>query len=125
MIADSIIADLDKAVLYLNKRSVVGNSTLNKETALAFKTRVALFEGTWQKYHANDPFGTTGANPAKYFQACVDAGTELMNGTYSVGIYNTGNPNQDYNKLFGLVNMGNINEVLFYKAFNKPDGFTQ
>lgn len=122
LIADSILVDLDKAILYLSKKATVGNCIINKEAALAFKTRVALYEGTWQKYHANSPFGTSGASPGKYFQECVEAAEELMNGTYSVGLYNTGNPDKDYFTLFGLDNMSNINEVLLYKAFNKADG---
>lgn len=123
LVVDSILMNLDNAILYLNARSTAGNTRLNKEAALAFKTRVALYEGTWQKYHANDPFGTPGANPSKYFQQCVQAAEQLINGNYTVGIYNTGNPDQDYYKLFGFENMSSINEVLLYKAFNKADGF--
>jgi hypothetical protein len=122
-IADKIIEDLDSAILCLNERAVVGNCTISKEAALAFKTRVALYEGTWQKYHAGTAFGTPNANPNRYFQLCVSAAEELMNGNYSVGIYNTGNPDNDYFELFSLVNMNNINEVLLYRAFNYSEGF--
>src|SRR5690606_22915434 len=80
-VVDSILADLDKAFAYLDNRATIGNSMLNKETALAFKSRVALFEGTWQKYHANTAFGTAGADPNKYFQACIAASQELLNGS--------------------------------------------
>lgn len=121
-IVDKILEDLDNAILYLKYREEVGNNTLNKEAALAFKTRVALFEGTWQKYHANTSFGTSGANPNKYFQQCIDAAEELMNGNYKVGIYSTGNPEEDYFKLFGFDNMSNIDEVILYKAYNVNDG---
>jgi len=122
-VADKILEDLDRAISYLDPRSKTGNCKISKEAALAFKTRVALYEGTWQKYHARTPFGTAGANPDKYFQACVSAAEELMSGNYSVGIYNTGNPDADYFKMFGLVNMGNINEVILYRAFNYAEGF--
>lgn len=123
MIADSILKDLDKAASYLDYRTKTGNNRISKEAALAFKTRVALFEGTWQKYHANTPFGTAGANPNKYFEQCVNAAKELMNGNYKVGIYNTGKPNEDYFKLFGFDNMSDINEVILYKAYNSNEGF--
>jgi hypothetical protein len=117
LVADSILADLDKAIDYLDYKSDVGNNRINKETALAFKSRVALYEGTWQKYHANTPFGTPGSNPNKYFQACIDAAEELMtNQRYKVGIYN------DYYKLFGLDDMSSVDEVLLYKAYNINDG---
>lgn len=122
LVADSILVLLDKAAQHLLLRRSVGNNRINKEAALAFKTRVALYEGSWQKYHANTPFGTSGANPNKYFQACVDAAQELMNGDYYVGIYNTGNPDVDYYHLFGFDNMNDINEVLLYRAFNASEG---
>ena len=118
-VVDSIIADLDKAFEYLNDRATVGNAVLNKETALAFKSRVALFEGTWQKYHANTEFGTLGVDPNTYFQACIDATNELMNGTqYQTGIY------EDYYVMFGLDDMTDINEILFYRASNYDGGLS-
>ncbi|AWW30881.1 RagB/SusD family nutrient uptake outer membrane protein [Echinicola strongylocentroti] len=114
-VADFIIGDLDMAIEHLGLRSETGNARLSKEAALAFKSQVALFEGTWQKYHAGTDFATEGADPAKYFQIAVDAGDELMNGSYTVGIYNTGSPESDYYTLFGLDNMSAVDEVLFYK----------
>ncbi|MBC8770570.1 RagB/SusD family nutrient uptake outer membrane protein [Arenibacter sp. BSSL-BM3] len=114
-VADFILADLDKSIEYLGLRATTGNARLNKEAALAFKLRVALFEGTWQKYHEGDVFGTPGANPSNYFQQAVSAGEELINGNYTKGIYNTGNPDTDYYSLFGMDNMSNIDEVLFYR----------
>lgn len=116
VIVDSILTDLDHAIEVLSLRSKYGNNRINKEAALAFKTRVALYEGTWQKYHAGTVFGTAGADPNKYFKACTDAAEELMNGNYQVGIYN------DYYKLFGLDDMSSVNEVLLYRTYNIKDG---
>lgn len=123
LVVDSILSLLDKAVINLDKKDDApwGNNSINKEVALAFKSRVALNEGTWQKYHSGDPFGTPGANPDKYFQACVDAGQKLMSGDYSVGLYSTGNPDKDYYDLFGTGDMGKIDEVLLYRAYNIGD----
>lgn len=120
-VADSILSNLDKAVAYLDVRATAGNFRLNKETALAFKTRVALYEGTWQKYHSETPFGTPGTDPNKYFQICVDAAKELMEGDYIKGIYNSGNPDEDYYTLFGLDNMNSIDEVLLYRPSNSSE----
>lgn len=122
-VADKIIEDLDNAISFLDTRSTTGNSKVSKEAALAFKTRVALYEGAWQKYHGETVFGTSGANPNKYFQECVSAAEELINGSYVKGIYSTGAPDIDYYKMFSLVNMSNVNEVLLYRAFNYSEGF--
>src|SRR5690606_14549668 len=47
VVVDNILDDLDMAIEYLKLRTEVGNTQLNKEAALAFTSRVALFEGTW------------------------------------------------------------------------------
>jgi len=122
-IVDSILVDLDNAILNLDPKKKLGNLRINKEAALALKSRVALYEGTWQKYHANTPFGTSGVNPNKYFQACIVASQELINGDYEVGIYETGNPERDYYELFGLDNMSGVNEIILYRTYNASDGF--
>ena len=120
-VADFILKDLDSAIEYLGLRSKTGNSRLNKETALAFKLRVALFEGSWQKYHKGTEFGTPEASPNYYFQQAVSAGEELINGNYTKGIFNTGNPDSDYYNLFGMDNMSNIDEVLFYRVASSAE----
>ncbi len=123
VIADSILSDLNQAITHLNLRDDAGNNRINKEAALAFKTRVALYEGSWQKYHADTEFGTPDADPNKYFRICIDTAEELMAGDYTVGIYSTGNTDEDYYQLFGFDDMSNINEILLYKAFNSAEGF--
>ncbi len=120
-VADFILSELDKAIGFLGARTATGNSRLNKETALAFKLRVALFEGSWQKYHKGGVFATEGANPNNYFQIAVSAGEELINGNYTKGLYNTGNPDSDYYELFGMDNMSNIDEVLFYRIASSSE----
>ncbi len=123
VVVDSILADLGNATTFLDLRRTVSNSRLNKEVALAFRARVALYEGTWQKYHAGTPYATEGADYRKYLQVCVDAAGELINGNdYTRGIYSTGQPTGDYYQLFGMENMSGTNEILFYRAYNASDG---
>ena len=123
LVVDSILTLLDNAALNVEKRDDAPwkNNSINKEAVLAFKTRVALYEGTWQKYHKGTAFATPGANPEKYFQASVNAAQELMNGSYNAGIYSSGNPDVDYVELFGTSNMGQINEILLYRAYSPTD----
>ena len=121
-VVDSILWHLDRAVEKLNfRKDAVGtNNRLSKEVALIFKSRVALFEGSWQKYHAGTPFGTAGADPNKYFQAVVDAVTELqIPNRYTVGITNTGKPASDYNSLFNSTDLNANTEVALWCKFDK------
>ena len=119
LVVDSIISDLDKAIEYCKPIKEVsgGTNRISKEVALLFKSRVALHEGSWQKYHAGTPFATPGADPNKYFRIAVDAAEQLMNGSYSVGLY--GNTPQKFGEMFGLDNMAGCQEVLLWKKYDK------
>ncbi len=49
-VARFILEDLDKAIELLNNSG--SKTRITKNAALLLKARVALFEGTWEKYHA-------------------------------------------------------------------------
>ena len=85
--------------------------------ALLIQSRVALYEGSWQKYHAGTPFGVTGANPNKYFQKATDAALELIeSGPYD--IYTTGDPFNDYRELFALQDYSKNEEIMFWREYD-------
>lgn len=50
-VARFILDELDQAIALLPETSVYGKQGLNKDCARLFRSRVALFEGTWLKYH--------------------------------------------------------------------------
>lgn len=79
VIIDKILEDLDYA--YQNMTTTASDgSTVTKWAALAFKSRVALFEGTYRKYHTQLNLQSTATS---YLQAAADAASELMeNGPY-------------------------------------------
>lgn len=113
VVADKIIADLDSAAMYLPADKTNGYSRINKWIALLFQSRVALYEGSWQKYHANGPFAVANAQPEKYFNKAVEAANAVMtSGLYD--IYTTGKPNTDYVDLFGLRDYATNKEVMFW-----------
>lgn len=56
-VADLILADLDKAIELLPDTDEVEAGYVGRQTAQAFKARVALFEGTWQKFRGNEQRG--------------------------------------------------------------------
>lgn len=89
-IVDKILVDLDYAIENLNEE--VQAYRITKFSALALKSRVGLYEGTFEKYRAIDGY-------EKYLQASVEASLELMNNSpYTV--YSTGDAAHDYMNLF-------------------------
>lgn len=121
VVIDSVLSCLDKAITYLNlvKNNTDKNNRLSKEAALVLKSRVALYEGSWEKYHAGTPFVKGVSNPNKYFRIAVDAAEELMTpGKYTVGIYNPTNKPDDYGDLFGQVSYLNNSEVILWKQYS-------
>jgi hypothetical protein len=117
VIADHIIEDLDQAALHLSEDKGNGHSRVNKWIALMFQSRVALYEGTWEKYHNGTLFGVATANPDKYFSKAIEA-TEKVISSGLYDIYSTGKPNSDYNDLFGLRDYSTNKEVMFWTKMN-------
>lgn len=68
-VARFILSDLDKAISLLQEVAPDGKKNrLNKDAAYLFKSRVALFEGTWLKNFANTAFVPNGQGwPGKSF----------------------------------------------------------
>lgn len=121
IIADKIIADLDSAALYLSTDKTNGHSRLNRWIALLLQSRVALYEGTWEKYHAGTSFGISNPQTDKYLNKVVEATTAIMNsGLYD--IYTTGSPTTDYVDFFGLRDYSNNKEVMFWTKMDVGQG---
>src|SRR3546814_6635866 len=101
LVVDSILADLDYAIANLPANKSVDQIT--RWTALALKSRVCLYEGTWRKYHADDVFGKDTQGQAltgwqELLQTCINDSEELMeNGPYSIYL---SSPDSAYHDLF-------------------------
>ncbi|MGK6350155.1 RagB/SusD family nutrient uptake outer membrane protein [Parapedobacter sp. DT-150] len=128
-VVDSIMRDLDLAVEYLPARG--GGSwtgRITKEAALALQARIALYEGTWEKYHAlkNTPFKVTGSDGTKFIQKAADAAAALMAMAETNGypaLDNVGAEN-GYWLLFNRKDYSNSKEVLFWRKYSVADGQT-
>lgn len=122
VIADHILADLDKAIAHLGEQSSCGTMRIHKDVARALKSEVALFEGTWEKYHKaeNDAFydkSVTDEKIRNYFTQAAAAAKEVMDrGVWR--IYNTGNPLNDYRQLFQISDLSGNPEVLWFKMYD-------
>ncbi|QMW00867.1 RagB/SusD family nutrient uptake outer membrane protein [Spirosoma foliorum] len=96
MVMDSVMADINYAIANLDGSRQVNSIT--KWTALALKSRMALYEGTFRKYHPE--FNLPGAD--KFLDECVSASENLMtNSGYT--IYKA-TPATAYGKLFSSDN---------------------
>lgn len=122
VVADSILADLDKAIYYLNTQNNSASMRVHKDVARALKSEVALFEATWEKYHKakNDKFfdpSITDEKIKSYFTLAADAAKEVMDRNVWK-IYSTGNLHDDYRKMFQTTNLSNNSEVLWFKMYD-------
>ena len=95
MVMDNVMADLNFAVENIRDKKDNSASIITRQVALAFKSRVALFEGTYRKYHTE--LGLAGSTDL--LREAASAAKIVMDaGKYS--LYNTGSPESDYRSLF-------------------------
>ncbi|ANE53299.1 hypothetical protein SY85_03660 [Flavisolibacter tropicus] len=125
LVVDSIMALIDTSIKYLKPRATVGVNRINKETALIYKSRVALYEATWAKYHAGTPSASS-VNANKLFQKAIDAYTQFKTdcGGFAGKLYTTGGTQQAYYNLFGQFDYKNIPEVTLSKNYSQALGVT-
>lgn len=117
VVADSIVACLDSAITHLKDKSKAEAFRINQQIAMLMKARICLYEGTWEKYHQNTPFGVPGSDGSKYLQMAADAADQLMQkGSYS--IYK-GPPGKEYWSLFNQLDYSNNPEVVMWKKYDK------
>ena len=125
LVVDSILADLDKAIDLLPVASNSASMRVHKDVALAFKSRVALYEGSWEKYHKtkNDAFFAKDITDDKiktYYEKARDAAATVINSS-RWAVYSTGKPLQDYGNLFVTTDLSTNSEVLLWKKYNTND----
>lgn len=109
LIMDSIRADLDFATA--NLRSAKTPARINKWTALAFKSTVCLFEGTFRKYHPE--FQLQGSANALLEEAAAAAGEVMTGAQYKLA---TGDANAVYLNLFAA-QTPNANEFILSRLY--------
>lgn len=122
LIADSILSDLDKAAKLLKEQNSNTTMRVHRDVARALKSEVALFEGTWEKYHKmeNDKFFDPTVTDNKirdYLTQATTAAKEVMDRNIWK-IYTTSNPQKDYRQLFQTGDLSNNTEVLWYKKYD-------
>jgi starch-binding outer membrane protein, SusD/RagB family len=116
IVVDSIVACLDYAIANLPPRSLAEPFRINKEAALLLKARVCLYEGTWEKYHKDTPFGVTGQDGTGFLQNAAATADQLMQ-LHTPGIYR-GPAGSEYRALFNKVDYSDNPEVLLWKKYD-------
>lgn len=102
LVMDSVMADLDYAIANIPAEKQL--NLITRYTAMLLKARIALFEGTFRKYH-----GIEGAD--QYLTLAADAAQALM-GTGAYTLYTEGGPEAAYRNLFARNNQDNIETIL-------------
>src|SRR5690606_6613259 len=96
VVIDSVIADLNYAVAHLNASADPTRSLITRDVAYAFLSRVALFEGTFRKYHTQYNLGGT-VNELLNIAATA-AKTVMENNVY--GVHTGSGQDMSYRDLF-------------------------
>lgn len=114
LIMDSVLADIDFAIAHLRTDKNVERIT--KWTALALKSRIALYEGTWRKYHTE--FSLPDAD--RFLNESVEASEELMNaGVYTIYNKTTGPAGKPYQDLFDNLTIDPVvDEVILGRRYS-------
>lgn len=111
-VVDFMLSDLDRAINLLQSfPEISGHPRISKEAAQLFKARVALYEGTWEKYHNGTPFGVAGSDGTRFLQIAADAAEAVMN-TEVFSLH------EDYSSLFNQVGLSGNNEVMLWRDYN-------
>lgn len=112
-VMDNVLADLTFACQKLPDSWGDGNAPgrLNRWAALAVKSRVCLFEGTWRKYHG-------GTDATKWLTEAVNAAKELIEkGPYK--LYTSGDPKYVYNAISRKTDLTGVSEVIYYRRYQE------
>lgn len=103
LVMDSVLADINFAAKYI--RIDGGENQINRDVALALKSEICLFEGTYRKYHKELNLNDW----EKWLQESVNASEALMNSKYSLC--------DDFRSLYSSLDLAGNPEVILYKQY--------
>lgn len=146
VVARFILKDLDRAYNRVGSKSSVGTQRINKEVVQVFKSRVALFEGTFELYHrgtgrvpgdANWPGAAYNPNftinqeeEVNFFlDQAIAAAKEVADATTLTTNSHRMNPNwgettgwNPYFDMFSSTDLNNYDEVLLWRQYTGTAG---
>lgn len=149
LVARFILEELDKAIAMLKDQGAFSNNRINKQVAQLVKSRVALYEASFERYHqgtgrvpgdANWPGKRVHPNFTLDVNAEVDfflteamaaakAVADHITLTENTGVINPPTNAQGYGfnpyfEMFGQEDLSGVSEVLMWKAYGATNSFT-
>ena len=120
-VARFILSDLVEAKNLLHSRGKYSGIRINKEAAMVLAMNVALYEGTWEKYHSSDDFASS-TNESNYFLGeVINWGNELFG--CGIDLYKTGqNPGDAFAALYNSKDLSGMGEVLLWRKYSSDEG---
>lgn len=120
-VAKFILEDLKTASEgMLQSRSKYSGLRISKEAAMILAMRVALYEGSWEKYHKGTEFSETD-NSDYFFKEVMKWGDELFKAGLSLNTDATDNeavnPGDAFAHLFNKDDLSKITEAVFWKKY--------
>ena len=95
LVMDKILEDLDFAIANITATNENSRTLITKDVALALKSRVALFEGTFRKYHPE--FGAQGSD--RFLNEAANAAKVLID-SRRYSLYTGSGVNDSYRQVF-------------------------
>lgn len=145
-VARFILSDLDEAISLLSNKPTGGKARITKNAALVLKARVALFEATWERYHAGTALvpggnGWPGAtkdynanfkfpsgsaeNEVNFFlDQCIEASKQVADNVAltpnnDVIQQSASEPANSYYDMFASKDPSSYSEVILYRPYDR------
>ena len=152
-VARFIINSLDSAITLMQPQGTYATTRIGPDAVKLFKSRVALYEGTFLKYFAGTPFvpngpgwpgaekdynagyqyptGSVEAESDYFLQVAADASKEIADKYMGSLRTNTGvvpqsatDPSNPYLGIWGTEDMSGVSEVLLWRQYSRSLGQT-
>lgn len=125
-VARFILKDLQTATEgMLQPRSKYSGLRINKEAAMILAMRVALYEGSWEKYHKGTEFSKVDSSD-EFFKEVMKWGDELFKAGLALNTNATDkdakNPGDAFAHLFNMKDLSQFSEAVFWKKYSVADG---
>lgn len=125
-VVEFILEDLKTAKGMLHPRSKYSGLRISKEAAILMSMRVALYEGTWEKYHKGTEFDATENKSEMFLKRVLEEGDELFGMGITLNTKNNDptavNVEDAYSHLFNSKDLSKVPEVILWRKYSIADG---